>query len=130
GDLPSVILGAGTYSLREFTRLVLDERIRFCAGIRVRREEVRCRIRRGQCPRCSATVHFAEATPPSPVSLCGLSLLEVTEFFTIRALYRDWRRELESLYSENLPLTISKRKAAPNLLLQSPPGKPFKTAAG
>jgi len=130
GSPPSVVLGPGTRSLREFARLMLEGRVKFCEKVSVGLEEVRCRIRRDRCPRCSAIVHFAEATPPPLLSLCGLSLSKEKEFAAIQGLYANWGRALESLYAENLPLSASERRTVPHLVLRSPPGKPFMTAAG
>jgi hypothetical protein len=130
GSPPSVILGPGRHSLREFVRLMLEGRVKFCAAVSARLEEVRCRIRRDRCPHCSAIVHFTEATPPPLISPCGLSLSEAKEFVAIQGLYANWGRALKSLHAENLPLSAREREAIPHLVLRSPPGKPFLTAAG
>lgn len=130
GGPPSVILGHDTRPLREFTRLMLEGRIKFCPRVSVRLGEVRCRVRRDRCPRCSAIVHFVDAAPPPVLSPCGLSLSEAEEFAGIQELYSDWRRKLESLYGEDLPIDMRERETIPQLLLRSPPGKPFVTAAG
>lgn len=130
GGPPSVILGAGTRSLREFARLLLEGRVRFCAEVSIRLEQVRCRIRRDRCPGCAAIVHFADAAPPPLVSLCGLSLSKSEEFAALQGLYAKWGRALESLYAEDLLLRAREREEVPHLVLRSPPGKPFMTAAG
>lgn len=130
GSAPSVLLGPDTYPLREFARVMLQGRVKFCERVSVRRTEVHCRILRDRCPGCSSIVHIAAADAPPLLSLCGLSLSEGVEFAVIQTLYEGWRRALESLYSEDLPLGPGEREAVPHLVLRSPPGKPFKTAAG
>lgn len=130
GNPPLVALTSGTRSLREFARLMLEGRIKFCADVRVRIEEVRCRIRQDRCPRCAGIVHFADATAPPLVSPCGLDLLRDERFSAIQRLYAQWARAFEALRAEDLLLGSSERAAVPGLLLRSPPGKPFVTAAG
>lgn len=130
GSPPSVILGSGTKPLQEFARLILEGRVKFCAEVSVRLEAVRCRIRRVSCPGCRTIVHYADAAPPPLLSRCGLSLSAAKEFAAIQRVYADWGRELESLYAENLPLNARERETIPHLVLRSPPGKPWMTAAG
>lgn len=127
---PSVILGPGTRSLREFARLMLEGRVKFCTRVRVGLAEVRCRIRRDRCPRCSAIVHLVDASPPPLLSVCGLSLEDTSDFGRIQRLYARWGGELKSLYAEDLSLSADERATIPHLVLRSPPGKPFLTAAG
>jgi len=130
GSPPSVILGSGTRSLREFARVMLEGRVKFCARVSVQLAEVRCRIRRDRCPRCGTIVHVADAVPPPLISLCGLPLSEATEFAAIQKSYVDWSHALGSLRAEDLPLSVREQKSIPHLVLRSPPGKPFMTAAG
>lgn len=130
GSPPSVRLGGRDISLREFVCSVLEEQIRFCSSLSVRRKEARCRIRRISCPHCAASVHFVEATPPPLLSGCGLPLSESGLFPTLRRRYREWANRLASLYGEDVSLSATQRQAAPDFLLRSPPGKSFMTAAG
>jgi hypothetical protein len=130
GGLPSVMVGSRTGSLQEFAHWTLDGRVKFCTKVSVRLEEVRCRIRRDRCPRCAGTVGFADATPPPLLSVCGLPLSKAKEFVATQRLYADWGRALESLCAEDLQLGANERETMPQLVLRSPPGKPFVTAAG
>lgn len=132
GGPPSVALGPGAHPLREFASMMLQRRIKFCAELIVRFEEVRCRVRRDRCRHCSATIHFADATPP-PLPLrshCGLLLADVKAFSAIQGRYDGWRRELESFHSEDLRLRAPAENIIPHLVLRSPPGKPFFTTLG
>lgn len=130
GSSPSVTLGSGTRSLREFARMMLEGRVKFRARVSVHLEDVHCRIRRDRCPGCKTIVHIADAVMPPLASLCGLRLSEATEFAAIQKLYLDWSRALQSLRAEDLPLSVREQKTIPHLVLRSPPGKPFMTAAG
>lgn len=130
GSPPAVMLGLDTLGLREFVHLILSERIRYCAVLIVRPEAPRWSIRRGSCPHCSVPIHFASVIPPPLVSVCGLPLSESEKFNSILNQHSSLVRWLESLSTETVPLNAEQLEAAPNLLLQSPPGKPFLTGAG
>jgi len=129
-SLPVVDLGARTHSLREFARLMLEERVNFVAAVRVRVESVRLRMLRDRCPRCSATVHFADASLPPLVSVCGLSLGQVTECAEVQRLHKDWGRKLRSLYAEDFEDVPVESSLIAGLVRRSPPGETFKTAMG
>ena len=60
----------------------------------------------------------------------GVALGRHWEFAAIQKLYAGCRRALESPYAEDLPLSARERDTILHLVLRSPPGKPFMTAAG
>ncbi len=129
-SLPVVDLGARTHSLREFARLMLEERVKFAVAVSVRVEPVRLRMLRDHCPHCSATVHFADASLPPLVSLCGLSLAQVKECVDVQRVHNDWGRQLRSLYAEDFEDVPVQSGLISALVRRSPPGETFKTAIG